>query len=94
MFWIGFSLMCSLTEGWVLLYIISRGVNWMVRLLRMLGFGTYLMFGAPILLARGASVRQYIGAPMSLSAIIFFSCSDRHSYWRRVLQCAISIGGI
>jgi hypothetical protein len=30
MFWIGFSLMCSLTEGWDLMYIISRGVNWMV----------------------------------------------------------------
>jgi hypothetical protein len=32
MIWIGFSFMCSLTEGWILLYIISRGVNWMVEI--------------------------------------------------------------
>jgi hypothetical protein len=24
----------------------------------------------------------------------FFSCSDRHSYWRRVYRCANSIGGV
>ncbi len=49
------------------------------------------------------SVRHYIGAPMSPSVapIIFnyvfpdfFSCSVRHYYWRRVHQCANSIGGL
>jgi hypothetical protein len=57
-------------------------------------------------MARGASVRQDIGAPMSLSAnrqcwtskvsklcfLDFFSCSVRHYYWRRGHWCAISFG--
>ncbi len=30
MLWIDFSFMCSLTEGWILLYIFPRGENWMV----------------------------------------------------------------
>jgi hypothetical protein len=50
--------------------------------------------GAPIYWRRGASVRQYIGAPMSPTQKFFFSCSVRHSYWRRVHWCANSIGGI
>jgi hypothetical protein len=50
--------------------------------------------GAPIYWRRGASVRQYIGAPMSPAQNKIFSCSVRHSYWRRVHRCANSIGGI
>ncbi len=59
-------------------------------------------------MAQGAFVRQYIGAPMSPSAnrqcwpsmasqlyfADFFSCSVRHSYWRRVHRCANRSGGI
>jgi hypothetical protein len=62
----------------------------------------------PIVVAQGASVRQCIGGPMSLSAnrqclpsmvsqlyfADFFSCSVRHYYWRRGHRCAIIIGGL
>jgi hypothetical protein len=69
---------------------------------------SFFVFGAPSVMAQGALVRQYIGAPMFLSAnrqcspsmvsqlcfADFFSCSVLHYYWRRGHRCAIIIGGL